>query len=96
MEGYRMDSRREVMGMVTSVDLKEGRVRLKEDSESICTLSCRADTHIHGEEEALALNGLQAGDIIKSECVIAADGKLFASKIVLLRPAWRMLESPEV
>ena len=91
-----METSREVVGMVTSVDLMERSVRLKEDSESICTLSCRAETHIHGEKEALALDGLQAGDIIKSECVIAADGKLFASKIVLLRPAWRMLESPEV
>jgi len=91
-----MQTSRQVMGMVTQVDLGEGHVRLKEDDESFCTLCCGGETHILGEEEPLALGGLQAGDYIRSECTTAEDGKLLASKIVLLRPAWRMLESPEM
>lgn len=91
-----MQTSRQVMGMVTQVDLGEGHVRLKEDDESFCTLCCGGGTQILGEEEPLALGGLQPGDYIRSECTTAEDGKLLASKIVLLRPAWRMLESPEM
>jgi hypothetical protein len=91
-----MQTNRQVMGMVTKVDLKEGHVRLKEDDESFCTLCCGGGTHIIGEEEPLALGGLQPGDYIRGECMTAEDGRLLASKIVLLRPAWRMLESPEM
>lgn len=91
-----MQTSRQVMGMVTQVDLGKGHVRLKEDDESFCTLCCGGGTHILGEEEPLALGGLQPGDYIRSECTTAEDGKLLASKIVLLRPAWRMLESPEM
>ena len=90
-----MQTSRQVMGMVTSVDLQEGYIRLKEDDESFCTLCCGSGTHILGEEEPVALEGLQPGDYIRSECVTGEDGRLLASKIVLLRPAWRMLESPE-
>jgi hypothetical protein len=96
MGGERMQTSREVMGMITSVDLKAGHVRLKEDEESFCTLCCGSGTHILGEQEPVALEGLQAGDYIRSECVTGEDGRLVASKIVLLRPAWRMLESPEM
>ncbi len=95
MEGYPMEVRREVTGMVTRVDTEARSVRLKQDSESLCTLSCGVETQVHGEEAALALERLQAGDYIKSECTVADDGRLLASKIVLLRPAWRILESPE-
>ena len=91
-----MQTSRQVMGMVTKVDLKEGHVRLKEDDESFCTLCCGGGTHIFADEEPLVLGGLQPGDYIRSECVTAEDGRLLASKIVLLRPAWRMLESPEM
>jgi hypothetical protein len=90
-----MQTSRQVMGMVTSIDLKEGHVRLKEDDESFCTLCCGSETHLLGEEEPFALDGLLPGDYIRSECVTGEDGRLLASKIVLLRPAWRMLESPE-
>jgi hypothetical protein len=95
MEGYPMEDRREVTGMVTRVDTEARSVRLKQDSESLCTLSCGVETQVHGEEAALALERLQAGDYIKSECTVADDGRLLASKIILLRPAWRILESPE-
>ncbi len=91
-----MQTSRQVMGMVTHVDLKAGHVRLKEDDESFCTLCCGEGTHILGEEEPVALWRLQPGDYIRSECTTAEDGSLLASKIVLLRPAWRMLESPEM
>jgi hypothetical protein len=91
-----MQTSRQVMGMVTRVDLKEGNVRLKEDDESFCTLCCNGGTHILGEEEALALARLQPGDYVRGEYTTAEDGRLLASTIVLLRPAWRMLESPEM
>ena len=91
-----MQTSRQVMGMVTKVDLKEGHVRLKEDDESFCTLCCGGGIHILSEEQPVALGGLQPGDYIRGECMTAEDGRLLASKIVLLRPAWRMLESPEM
>ena len=91
-----MQTNRLVMGMVTKVDLKEGHVRLKEDDESFCTLCCSGGTHILGEEDPVALGGLQPGDYVRGECTTSEDGRLLASKIVLLRPAWRMLESPEM
>jgi hypothetical protein len=91
-----MQTSHQVMGMVTVVDPKEGHVRLKEDNESFHTLCCGGETTILGDDEPLAVSGLQPGDYIRSECVTADDGRLIASKIVLLRPAWRMLESPEM
>ncbi|MFI5341348.1 MAG: hypothetical protein ACHQ7N_16105 [Candidatus Methylomirabilales bacterium] len=71
-------------------------MRLKEDSESMCTLCCGRETHVLGEEQALALEGLRPGDYVRTECVTGDDGQLLASKIVLLRPAWKLLESPEL
>ena len=91
-----MQTSHQIMGMVTKIDLREGHVRVKEDNESFCTLCCGGGTHILGEEHPLALDGLQPGDYVRGECTKAEDGRLLASKIVLLRPAWRMLESPEM
>lgn len=90
-----MAVRREVTGMVTSVNTEARSVRLKQDSESLCTLSCGVETQVHGEDAALALERLQAGDYVRSECTVADDGRLLASRIVVVRPAWRILESPE-
>lgn len=90
-----MEVRREVTGMVTSVNTEAGSVRLKQDSESLCTLSCGVETQVHGEDATLALEKLQAGDYIKTECTVAEDGRLHASRIIVVRPAWRILESPE-
>jgi hypothetical protein len=91
-----MQTSRQVMGMVTQVDVAEGHVRLKEDDESFCTLCCGGGTQILGEAEPVPLVRLQPGDYIRSDCTTAEDGRLLASRIVLLRPAWRMLESPEM
>ena len=78
------------------VDPQAGHFRLKEESESFCTVCCGGETQILGEGDPLALEGLQPGDYIRSECVTGEDGRLVAQKIVLLRPAWRMIESPEM
>lgn len=91
-----MHTSHHVMGMVTTVDLEAGHLRLKDESESFCTVCCGGETEILGEEDPLALEGLQPGDYIRSECLRGEDGKLVAKKIVLLRPAWRMIESPEM
>jgi hypothetical protein len=91
-----MHTSHQVMGMVTRVDLEAGHVRLKDDVESFCTVCCSGTTQILGGEDPLALEGLQPGDYIRSECITGEDGRLVARKIVLLRPAWRMLESPEM
>lgn len=90
-----MRTSHQLMGMVTTVDVEKGHIRLKEDGESFCTVCCRGETQILGEDP-LALEGLQPGDYIRSECVTGEDGRLVAEKIVLLRPAWRFLESPEM
>jgi hypothetical protein len=91
-----MDSSHEVMGMVTQVNREAGHVRLKDEGESFCTVCCGGETQILGGEDPLSLEGLQPGDYIRSECIAGEDGRLVARKIVLLRPAWRMLESPEM
>ncbi len=91
-----MNPSHQVMGMVTTVDREAGHIRLKDDGESFCTLCCGGETQILGGEDPLALEGLQPGDYIRSECVTEEDGRLVARNIVLLRPAWRILESPEM
>ena len=91
-----MQTSQQIMGMVTTVDLKAGHLRVKDDGESFCTVCCAEETQIQAGEDPLALEGLQPGDYIRSECVSADDGRLLARKIVLLRPAWRMIESPEM
>ena len=91
-----MQTSHQIMGMVTTVDLKAGHVRLKDDGESFCTVCCGGETQILAGEDSLALEGLQPGDYIRSECVSGEDGTLLARKIDLLRPAWRMIESPEM
>jgi positive regulator of sigma E activity len=85
----------QVTGMVTRVDTQAGQVRLKVDDESLCTLCCSQETQIHGEEQVLDLEALQPGDYVRIEGLTDKDGRLLASRIVVLRPAWRMLESPE-
>ena len=91
-----MNSSHQLMGMVTKVDLEAGHVRVKDDGEAFCTVCCGGETQIVGGEDPLALEGLQPGDYIRSECIAEEDGRLIARKIVLLRPAWRILESPEM
>ncbi len=90
-----MESRRELKGFVVHVDLTERHVRLKEDDESICTVCCGGGTHVLEEGEARALEGLRPGDYVRTECATGEDGRLLTSKIVLLRPAWKLMESPE-
>ena len=91
-----MNSSHQLMGMVTKVDLEAGHVRLKDDGEAFCTLCCGGETQIVGGEDPLVLEGLQPGDYIRSECISGEDGVLVDRKIVLLRPAWRIIESPEM
>jgi hypothetical protein len=91
-----MHTSHHVMGMITTVDPEAGHLRLKDDGEAFCSVCCCGETEILGEEDPLALEGLQPGDYVRTECVADEDGRLVARKIVLLRPAWRMIESPEM
>ena len=90
-----MESRRELKGFVVHVDLAEKHVRLKEDNEAICTVCCGGGAQVFEEGESRALEGLQPGDYVRTECATGEDGRLLTSKIVLLRPAWKLMESPE-
>jgi hypothetical protein len=85
----------QLKGMVTRVDAQAGQLRLKTDDESLRTLCCGQETEILGEEQALDLGALQPGDYVRTESHTDQEGRLLASRIVVLRPAWRMLESPE-
>jgi hypothetical protein len=84
------------MGMVTEIDLDSGHIRLKDDDEAFCTLCCGGSTQLLADGQPLGLGGLRAGDYVRGECTLAEDGGLLVSEVVLLRPAWRMLESPEM
>ncbi|MGH7363407.1 MAG: hypothetical protein ACREKA_06650, partial [Candidatus Methylomirabilales bacterium] len=60
-----------------------------------CRVCCTETTRILGENgEGLPLEALQAGDVVKAEVVDEA-GRLHIQRLVLLRPAWRLLESFE-
>jgi len=81
--------------MVTVVDPKERELRLKETEAQFCRVCCTETTRILGEDgEGLPLEALQAGDVVKAEVVEEA-GRLHVQRLVLLRPAWRLLESFE-
>jgi len=90
-----MERRRELKGLVVHVDLAEKHFRLKGDDESLCTVCCGADTHVFADGETGALDGLRPGDYVRTECASGRDGRLLTSRIVLLRPAWKLMESPE-
>ena len=86
---------RTVHGMVTVVDAKQQELRLKETEEQFCRVCCTEATRIVGEnEETLPLGSLQAGDIVKAE-VLEEAGRLYVQRLVLLRPASRLMESFE-
>ncbi len=90
-----MMSLRTVHGMVTVVDPKERELRLKETEVQFCRVCCSEGTRILGENgEGLPLEALQAGDVVKAEVVEEA-GRLHVQRLVVLRPAWRLLESFE-
>ena len=40
--------------------------------------------------------GLRTGDYVQEECLRLPDGRFVAKRIILLRPAWRDLQSPEL
>ncbi len=90
-----MEGHRELKGFVVHVDLEEKHVRLKQDNDPICTICCGGGTQVFEEGEARDLAGLRPGDYVRTECVTGEDGRLLTSKIVLLRPAWKLMESPE-
>jgi hypothetical protein len=90
-----MEGHRELKGFVVHIDLTERQVRLKEDNESFCTVCCGGGVHVFEEGETKALEGLRPGDYVRTECATGADGRLLTSKIVLLRQAWKLMESPE-
>lgn len=86
---------RTVYGMVTAVDARERELRLKETELTFCRVCCSEGTRILGEnQEAVPLEELQAGDEVKAE-VVEEGGRLHLKQLVVLRPAWRLLESFE-
>lgn len=46
-------------------------------------------------EPLAGLKALQVGDYVREHCATGPEGKRLARKIEVLRPAWRMWESPE-
>jgi hypothetical protein len=90
-----MEGHRELKGFVVHIDLAERQVRLKEDDESICSVCCGDGVHVFEDGESRVLEGLRPGDYVRTECATGEDGRLLTGKIVLLRPAWKLMESPE-
>jgi len=86
---------RTLHGMVTVVDTTKWELRLKETEEQFCRVCCTGATRILGtDEEALPLEAIEAGDIVKAEVVEEA-GRLHVQRLVVLRRAWQLLESFE-
>ncbi len=82
--------------LLVKVDPLRGTLRLIENGHSqelvVGRLSLLFDDQGKGLKE---LKALQVGDYVYEECILQKDGQSIAREIRVLRPAWRMLESPE-
>ncbi len=77
------------------VGVNGSQVILKGDDDVCSTLSCHEETRVVTEEgESRDLGQLLPGDIVKVETG-EHGGQSAPSKIVVLRRAWREIESPE-
>ncbi len=83
-------------GLVVDVDPSKGTVLLTENGHArelvVGRLSLLFDDQGKGLKE---LKALQVGDYVSEECILRRDGQFIAREIRVLRPAWRMIESPE-
>ncbi len=83
-------------GLVAKVDLTRGTVLLAENGHSRELVVGRSALILDDQGNGLrSLKGLQVGDYVSEECMLQKGGPSIARKISVLRPAWRMLESPE-
>lgn len=82
--------------LVVKVDPTKGTLLLTENGHSDELVVGRFSVLFDDQGKRLkALKALQVGDYVYEECIHQKDGQSIAREIRILRPAWRMLESPE-
>lgn len=94
-EAYNSDFHRST-GLVVKVDPAKRTVLLAKNGHYHELLVGPGGVVLDDRSNALqGLIALQVGDYVSEECILQKGGLSIARKISVLRPAWRMLESPE-
>jgi hypothetical protein len=85
-------------GVVLSVDPRAGRIVMThEDAQGSHVLVVNLLTQIVDEAGALIpMGALQPGDLVREQCVPNGSNPSVATRISVLRPAWKDLASPEM
>ncbi len=85
-------------GIVLSVDPRAGRIVMThDDAQGRHVLVVDRATRIVDEAGMpIPIGALQAGDLVREQCVPNGAGPSVATRIWLLRPAWKDLASPEM
>ena len=82
--------------LLVKVDSLRGTLRLIENGHSQELVVGRFSALFDDQGNRLkTLKALRVGDYVHEECILQKDGQSVAREIRILRPAWRMLESPE-
>ncbi len=83
-------------GLVVKVDPAHETLILAENGHSRELVVGRFSTLVNDQGRRLqTLKALQVGDYVYEDCILRKDGQSIAREVRILRPAWRMLESPE-
>lgn len=95
LEAYNSDFHR-ATGLVVKLDPAKRTVLLAKNGHYHELLVRPGAVVLNDQSKApQALTALRVGDYVSEECILQKGGLSIARKISVLRPAWRMLESPE-
>ena len=83
----------EGMGLIVAAG--PGRVTMVENSHRHSLVLARTTQVTDDAGNPIPVTALGAGDYVREACVPQPDGRFIAKRIVVLRPAWRELTSPE-
>ena len=78
------------VAVVTSIDRNAGFLVIRQDDGQV--LRIYVDRALAGD----GLEALQPGDIVREECTKSSTGIRTARRILLVRPAWREIGTPEM
>ena len=78
------------VAVVTSIERDAGFLVIRQDDGQV--LRIYVDRTSAGD----SLEALQPGDIVREECTKSSSGFRIARRILLVRPAWREIGTPEM
>lgn len=83
-------------GLIVALDHARGTVVMKDEGHRHVLRVAPATALRDDSGGALrGIRGLQVGDYVREDCVRDAEGAYVARRIEVLRPAWKLAESPE-